>query len=1531
MTMKRLFWACAAIAGAHFAAPCFAADGTWASTFQGGFWGDMYQWADQTIAGDGGAATFNFSRQTGRIAVSGGGETYALSGLNWGSSEPPNTDSALMDLSGLVLHLNAPARITRGGGSLSIGPNVVETDGDLTLSGPGRTIFNGYQPIGGKLRIENGGWARAQLDTSLGPTPATLVPDAVTLDGGILQNGGDTTLAATRGITLGPNGGALGAGYPQPAKLTINGPVTGPGELRIAFENSPVMLCNPANDWAGDTVVGTDDCGMKAWSDWNSLLLGADEVIPHGEGHGVLKLGRGVATIDGTSQHPRLSLDLNGHSETVNAVDATFQGAVRSAVPGGVLKTCGAQDMDFRGTILAGAAVELRGTGRMDLSHDTADVSGTLALHSGSLDFAAGAIRAAGTLVYAGGEARIVARRSATDPSATFPSRIDGALRLDADLTLRVAVGAGPLTLAGAVVTDPANPHTLTIVTEDGSPVSIGSSDAASAARLAAPVVCASGVVLKDNVWLTSAPPADAVVAPGTSFTYGYDGALAADRVLDADVRIACDNPGAGALTVPTGRTATFSTQTTGPDGALVDGADRTRTFSNAVVLQGGTLAFDGAGTIVFNGAVSGSGRILVSGTGSVVLPNGQALAAGCTVEIANGRFVVPGADALGAASVLLHGGRLANVAGASLELANPVHANGGGFDVSGADATLTLTCGITQQAPVSKWGDGTLRLAGDAPNDVLMHARGGTLALAKAQAVRSLIGCEPGATVRLEADGAFGTTSDVRATVGGGTLDLNGYDLVVPTFQMLAAGGLVTNNGSADATLNATAAFTCSGAGAIADGTARVLLRKGGTDVTDFTGVGIANSGLVAAAGTVHFAGQAVARTTLLRFTATKSRPAPSGAPNYGGSGIQFSELRLLYKGEPVAWPEGSTATSANPAAGSKEDAAKLVDDNVETKWYSGSGVNMPITITCGAPVTFDGYQFATANDAPGRDPVSWRLEIGVEQDGGIVWTTLDEQTDVADDIPAARKTFGPAYAVDGNLPAHALPDGYALTVEGPATASFAGADDVLANLSGSGTLAATGTRSPTIAAPSTFTGSVAGEAPVKLAFDTAEIPGLVGTAAGTKLVNDGVAGALTFTDAGTVATQAALDDGTAPLGLALAGDTTLVLAGNGGAHTGPTTVGAGSTLISGSGIFAKWIRFTPIKGSGGQTKLNMQFSELQLLCFGQRLPWPEGTTAASEGTSHFKDEGYMQLLDGSVETKCYWNSAVDAVTIEMPYAAYFDGYRWYTGNDSMATRNPVSWTFEYSMDGQNWTLLDEQTDRATTDQIKTLAYTFSAAGEGEVAPADAASDVSPVAVAEGGTLTVAGVDETLGGLSGAGALKIAGGAVARFNPTSDAAFTGPVSGAGTLAKTGAARQTFSGAVNLDGSIVVEGGVLDLTGATLTGVTNIVLKGGVLVGAATVAGDLTVTSAGGAYNASLALAGKLTLEGPLTLATGYAGQAVRNVAFTFGSTDDASRAIFQAATAAETIPNAWKLTVTNGDRRMSWSVAPGGSTIYIR
>ena len=249
--------------------------------------------------------------------------------------------------------------------------------------------------------------------------------------------------------------------------------------------------------------------------------------------------------------------------------------------------------------------------------------------------------------------------------------------------------------------------------------------------------------------------------------------------------------------------------------------------------------------------------------------------------------------------------------------------------------------------------------------------------------------------------------------------------------------------------------------------------------------------------------------------------------------------------------------------------------------------------------------------------------------------------------------------------------------------------------------------------------------------------------------------------------------------------------------------------------------------------------------------------------------------------------------------------------------------------MDGVAWTLVDEQVDRATVTTIQTLAYTYCAA---DVA-INALGDASPLVLESGAACTAAYVEETVGALSGAGTLNIQAGACVRLSPAADAVFTGEIAGAGTLAKANSATQTVSGAVNLAGTIVVEDGVLDLTGATLTGVTNIVLRGGALVGAATVNGDLTVTSEGGAYGASLAVSGRLTLVGTPTIWTGFAGGSVSLTAFTFGSTDAASRAAFEAAACAEgeSLGRRWVFSARASGTSMRWTVSPGGTYIYFR
>ncbi len=1356
----------------------------------------------------------------------------------------------------------------------------------------------------------------------------------ITLNDGTLQNGGSTTIAATRGVYISGGYGAFGAGYMPPANLTILGPITGTGEVHIPYENSPVIFSNPDNAWSGDTKIGTEECGTAAWSENYCLRLGADEVIPHGEGKGVVHLAP-LATLGNSKKSA--DLDLNSHAETVNAVNASCRGRVVSKVAGGVLTTCGAQDMDFRGSIESGATVVLGGSGKMTLSATTATVNGELALRSGELDFAAAAFPAGGRLSLQGGSATVAARVNETNATLTYASQFNGTLFVGADTTLAVAAAAEPFIFGGILTTDAATPHTLTVQTVR-EPLLFGGSSARSSAVLGASVSCENGVTLTNYVWLTSPRPTGTEIAAGTTLTYDYADALAGDVELSAtDMRIAREGMGNGAITVPTGRTLTFTTQGVA-GGLFVDPADGTRTYANNVILAGGTLAFDGAGTTTFNGVVSGFGTIRQTGTGTVVLGNGQNLGSGCTIEIHAGTFRLPANGSLGAATIRTNGGRFANVSGASVELPNPVVANAGGFQVDGADATLTLTGGIAYWANISKWGDGTLRIGGDKDTSMWVHVRGGTLALAKTHALDNIIGCESGCVVRLEADVAIVPTGFVN--LDGGTLDLNGHDLTLSNVGTRISDCRITNSVATPASLTVTDATDQT---VLAEIAGALTLVKGGTGTWSFVEARLANTGIRATGGRVAFAAPTTVSSSLFRFTATKSRPAADGHPDHGNSGIQLSEFQLVLDGEVVPWPEGTTASDGRDNPTASEGALKAVDNVVQEKngssnkwYYNGRPLPKVLTITSPVPVEFDAYRFVTANDAKGRDPVSWTVEIGAEVDGEIVWRELDKQDDQEEVVPVSRYTATPAYDVQGMQARTALPAGYELGIVAPAVAAFENAGDILTALSGNGTLVATGLHSPTLATGSTFTGSISAETPVALVYETDTIPGVTAANADTVIVNNGVAGALTFTDTAGRSNMGVLKDGTAPLGVTLTGTTSLAMAGTGCTYSGATTVGEGATLLTGTGRFARYFRFTPIKGSAGNVRSNMQLSELRLLCGGVYEPWPEGATATSAtdntNNKNGSPEGAQQLLDGKTSTKCYWSGVTSPVYITAPEPIFFDGYCWYSGNDSMTSRNPTRWTFEYSIDGENWIMLDDQSgaDVETVTTTLTLAYTFDLVA-GDVASADCLSDNSPLTLAAGAKGVVAAVEETLGSLSGAGTFEITRGAVARLNVTTDATFEGTVSGAGTLAKTGAATQTLSGTVDLAGELIVEAGVLNIDGATLTGVTNIVLKGGVLTGMATVDGDLKVTSEGGAYGANLTVTGALTLAGTPTLATGFTTAAVRGTAFTCGSVDAASQALFRQALAAETLPAGWKLNVTNQSNKLAWSVVPGGTILFIR
>jgi autotransporter-associated beta strand protein len=1493
-----------------------AADGTWKSASAGGNWASADNWVDGVIPGNGGVARFNFSGQTGSLQVQGSGSDTAILSVIDIYCALPSSSNVESYFDQILFNMVAPANIDLKNGIAAFRKNTLSSTSGLLVSGGGRLVLHAPQDISGSL-VVSGGWVRVTADSALGSTPAALVPDAIVLDGGILQNGGVTELAATRGVTVRANGGSFAAGYTY-AYLKINGPVTGPGEVRIAMESCPVIFTNPANDWDGDLVVGTAPFGDISYGGFK-FMCGADEVVPHGAGKGRLRLALGTTFRDG-----RARFDLAGHVESVNAITSETRGAVDSTTPGGVLKLVSNDDSQFDGYLHNGATMEKYGTGLLAVSGAESCIHGKMVHAAGALEIVPGTVANDGRVVLAGG--------SATFTSGAAGGTLHGAVELAADYAVDVAAGAGLVFGGRLVPSEGATPTpTFTVNTLDGRPLVVGSSTSQASALVDVDLVCPNGIVVTNYVWLRKGLPANATVSPGTTLTVDYAGAVADNVTLSGtDLRVASGNVGSGTITVPTGRSVLFTTQSIS-DGEFVDLATGERTFANNVILQGGHLVFDGQGIVYFNGAVSGYGDIYLNASGTVVLANGSGLESGCAVRIYGGTLRVPSTGSLGEAKVYIVGGTLANVAGQDLTLANDCFADGGAVRVDGAGSLVTLTGSISYVHPISLNGDGSLRLAGEKASDYAMHVCGGTLRLAKASAIGYVIGCEPGCGVVLEADGALPSYGQI--SLSGGTLDMNGHSVAVDRFKEDKPGSLVTNTSSAPARLTVTGAYDAFHTATFADGEGPFVLAFTGAGTNEFSNATLANSGLVVSNGVAKFTGSTAVKAALLRFLPIKARPGVAGPPDHAGTGFQMSEFRLLKDGAPVAWPEGTVSWARYPEnQAGNESAPKLIDGSTSTKWYSGNTSN-PIIINCGDVVEFDAYQYATGGDAKGRDPISWTLETGTITGSTTNWVVLDSQTDVSNAVPVARNSYTAAFPVAPAEPYAAFPVGYSVCCDANGTLFFDFCNEDLSSLSGGGTLIGVNGTRLALSEGSTFSGLVDAASSVPLRFTGSAIPGMT-AAEGTTLVNDGAAGALSFTEQRIYLNQGSYADGTAALGLDVGAGALLMMDGADAAYTGSTRVRSGGVLQVANGLlYARHFRFFPLKGSGGQSKVNMQLSEIELVLNGEGLAWPNGVVATTSYANDSKGEGAQQLVDGLIYgntgTKCYWGGTVAPVVITLPEVAAFSGYRWYTANDSMNVRNPVSWTFEYSLDGETWTLLDEQTDRETTMQTRTLAYTFELPAP-DTAARTALSPLSPVTLDAGGTCLVYRAEESLGALAGSGTLRVVGG-VARVNAVQDASFAGVVEGSGAFVKAGAGTETISGDIALAGDLVVEDGVLDLDGATLSGVTNIVLKGGTLVGSATAAGDLKVTCQGGAYAATISVAGRLELAGPFVL--GLGGEPpVSRTAFTYGSLAEGSAAVFAAASVAGLdSPNAWQLSCRTPAGSLRYSVQRRALVIILQ
>ncbi|MBQ6340219.1 MAG: hypothetical protein IJI36_13850, partial [Kiritimatiellae bacterium] len=396
------------IAGLAVLAAAAATDGTWASATAGGNWSDTTKWVDGILPADGGVARFDFNGFDYTINATGVETT--LGGFSLSNTTPRDKE---VIFNGGTFNLVPPARIDQTHGAFNFRGTLV-CEGDIVFNGgadESRFLLFGDQSLGGRIIISNM-YVRIQNDGSLGPAPATLRPDAIILAGGALQNGQNfSSVSATRGITITEEGGYLMAGYQAPASLTIHSPITGPGALGITYENSPVTLSTPANDWAGDTRVGVYGPGWGTAVSQFWLQLGADEVIPHGEGKGQLFLGPYQTFCNGrifcnAPAAADATLEMCGHEETVNAL----QGGVRAYLSStnGPARLILASDADsaYAGVVKTNVTVVKRGTGTLRLNG--AYVHGGVDLEAGTLVIGPANVYADATVNLKGGDVSVV-------------------------------------------------------------------------------------------------------------------------------------------------------------------------------------------------------------------------------------------------------------------------------------------------------------------------------------------------------------------------------------------------------------------------------------------------------------------------------------------------------------------------------------------------------------------------------------------------------------------------------------------------------------------------------------------------------------------------------------------------------------------------------------------------------------------------------------------------------------------------------------------------------------------------------------------------------------------------------------------------------------------------------------------------------------------------------------------------------------------------------------------------------------------
>jgi hypothetical protein len=126
-----------------------------------------------------------------------------------------------------------------------------------------------------------------------------------------------------------------------------------------------------------------------------------------------------------------------------------------------------------------------------------------------------------------------------------------------------------------------------------------------------------------------------------------------------------------------------------------------------------------------------------------------------------------------------------------------------------------------------------------------------------------------------------------------------------------------------------------------------------------------------------------------------------------------QMSNLILRLNDVDVNWNNSAVASNPSGTYSLSETPQNLLDDYLYNKWcdqnYLINGETSTVYIDNSIPIEFDSYYYTTANDVPGRDPVTWSLSISDDNTNWIIISSISDAN-----ITNNRYSDSPIFAVN-------------------------------------------------------------------------------------------------------------------------------------------------------------------------------------------------------------------------------------------------------------------------------------------------------------------------------------------------------------------------------------------------------------------------------------------------------------------------------------------------------------------------------------